>query len=176
MSQTDHFELFGLARGFEVDPQDLELRWKERAAAVHPDRFASASDAEKRVAMQWSAAINEAYRVLRDPLKRAQYLCELAGHPTENQSNTAMDIAFLGQQMQWRETLEQIQGDRDAAALGELVQEIEADRKRRQAQTAQLIDQQQWDEVITRLHEWMFVEKFLQEIISTQRALKTSNS
>lgn len=159
-----------------MDPQDLESRWKQRAAAVHPDRFANASDAEKRIAMQWSASINEAYRVLRDPLRRAQYLCELAGHPTENRPNVAMDMAFLGQQMQWRESLEDIRASGDLAALDALLHDIEADRAQRQSQTSELITRGQWDEVVRRLHEWMFVEKFLQEIVSTQRALRTSNS
>ncbi|UOD49279.1 Fe-S protein assembly co-chaperone HscB [Orrella daihaiensis] len=175
MSQADHFELFGLARGFEVDPLDLEQRWKERASAVHPDRFANASESEKRVAMQWSAAINEGYRVLRDPLRRAQYLCELAGHPVENQSSGAMDVVFLSQQMQWREMLEDIRASADADALKGLAADIEADRQRREADTAKLIAKQQWGEVVERLREWMFVEKFLEEIVSTQRALKTQN-
>ena len=165
-----------MARGFEVDLQDLESRWKQRAAAVHPDKFVNGSDAEKRIAMQWSATVNEAYRVLKDPLRRAQYLCELAGHPTENQPNVAMDMEFLGQQMQWRESLEDIRASQDSAALDELLTEIQSDRVQRQAQTGELITAQQWDEVVKRLHEWMFVEKFLQEIVSTQRALRTSNA
>ena len=163
--------MFGLSRGFEVDPQDLETRWKARAAAVHPDRFANASDAEKRVAMQWSARVNEAYRVLRDPLKRAQYLCELAGFPTENQVGVGMDMAFLGQQMQWRETLETLEDQSDSAALAELQQEILADRDTRVAQTAKLIEQGQWASVVQRLHEWMFIEKFLQELTTAQRKI-----
>ncbi len=152
----------------------LESRWKARAAAVHPDRFASASDAEKRVAMQWSASINEAYRVLRDPLKRAQYLCELAGHATENQPNVAMDAAFLVQQMQWREALEDIRSSKDVSALAQLSAEIEADRRHRQDQTARLIADERWGEVVKCLHEWMFVEKFLQEIQGARRALDQS--
>jgi len=160
-----------LARGFEVDPQDLESRWKSRAAAVHPDRFANASDAEKRVAMQWSARVNEAYRVLKDPLRRAQYLCELAGFPTENQPNVAMDMTFLSQQMQWRETLEELQARGDRDALGTLMHEIHADRDQRMAQTAELIEQGQWDSVVQRLHEWMFIDKFLQELTAAQRML-----
>lgn len=174
LNQADHFELLGLARGFEVNPQDLEARWKERAAAVHPDRFANSSDAEKRVAMQWSAAINEAYRVLRDPLRRAQYLCELAGHSTENQPNVGMDTAFLVQQMQWREALEDIRGAADQAALSRLAADIQADRQQREEQTGELIAQQNWEEVVKRLHEWMFVEKFLQEITSAQRTLRAT--
>ena len=174
MNQPDHFELFGLDRGFEVDPQNLEKLWKARAAAVHPDRFAGASDAEKRVAMQWSAQINEAYRVLRDPLGRAQYLIELAGLNVDPSSGGAMDVAFLGQQMQWREDLEDVRASGDARALSELKTAIEADRLARQTQTAKLIANAQWELALKSLREWMFVEKFLQEIASAQRALNTT--
>lgn len=159
-----------MARGFEVNPQDLESRWKTRAAAVHPDRFANASDAEKRVAMQWSAQVNEAYRVLKDPLKRAQYLCELAGFPTENQSNVPLDPMFLMQQMQWRETLEAFSDQGSPGALDDLAQEILSDRDARMSEVSQLIDQGKWEDVVKRLHEWMFIEKFLQELSGAQRA------
>jgi len=172
LSQADYFELLGLSRGFEVNPQDLEARWKDRASTVHPDRFAGASDAEKRVAMQWSARVNEAYRVLRDPLRRAQYLCELAGHQTENQPNSAMDMTFLVEQMQWREALADIQANQDRDALAALTSQIEQDRQARAGHTAQLIAESRWQEVVKSLHEWMFVEKFLQELTSAQRSLK----
>jgi molecular chaperone HscB len=56
--------------------------------------------------MQWSVRINEAYQRLKDPLKRAAYLCELAGAPVRAEDNTAMPAAFLMQQMEWREALE----------------------------------------------------------------------
>lgn len=174
MNQPDHFELLGLGRGFEIDSQSLERLWKSRAAAVHPDRFAGASDAEKRVAMQWSAQVNEAYRVLRDPLRRAQYLIELSGLNVDPSSGGAMDVAFLGQQMQWREDLEDVRVSGDAQALSQLKTAIEADRLARQTQTAKLISDAQWDLALKSLREWMFVEKFLQEIASAQRALNTT--
>ena len=157
-----------------MNTEDLEQRWKSRVAAVHPDRFAGASDAEKRVAMQWSASINEAYRVLRDPLKRAQYLCDLAGFQTKNLPGASMDMAFLVQQMQWREELERIRDSQDAKALTVLANQIEADRDNLQSNTATLIGAQQWDEVVKRLQEWMFVEKLLQEIKSVERAFHTT--
>ena len=138
---------------------------------MHPDRFANASDAEKRVAMQWSAQVNEAYRVLKDPLKRAQYLCELAGYPTENQPNVGLDPAFLMQQMQWRESLEEITSTNDLAALDALEQEIDADRDSRMAAVASLIEQSQWEDVVKRLHEWMFIDKFSQELVAARRTM-----
>ena len=174
LNQADYFELFDLARGFDIDAGDLDARWKARAAAVHPDRFVGVSEAQKRVAMQWSAQINEAYRVLRDPLRRAQYLCELAGHPVADQPNVGMDLAFLGQQMQWREELEDVRASADLDSLAVLKTAIEVDRQTRQTLTANLIAQGQWPDVLESLREWMFVEKFMQEIKSTERALNTT--
>ena len=95
MNATDHFTLFGLPRAFAIDPQVLEVAWKRVATAVHPDRFASGSAAEKRVALQWSTQANEAWRVLKDPLSRARYLCELGGVDLQTETNTAMAPEFL---------------------------------------------------------------------------------
>ncbi|WP_163768973.1 Fe-S protein assembly co-chaperone HscB, partial [Providencia stuartii] len=75
-------------------------------AEVHPDRFASEGAAAQRVAMQWAMRVNEGYQRLKDPLKRAAYLCELRGAPVQAENNTAMPPAFLMQQMAWREALD----------------------------------------------------------------------
>ena len=155
---------------FELDPAVLDAQWKARAAQVHPDRFASASAPEKRVAMQWSTRLNEAYRVLRDPLQRARYLCELAGQDVSEGASRTMNVTFLGQQMAWREQLEALEADKDASGLLELSNQVMADKGQRQAQMARLIEQQQWPEAVKCLHEWMFVEKFLQEIQMVKRA------
>jgi molecular chaperone HscB len=171
LNDSDYFELFGLARAFELDPVELESNWKQRIALVHPDRFAAENPAQKRVAMHWSAQLNEGYRVLRDPLRRAQYLCELAGHPCINQPGTSMEPAFLMQQIEWREALEQAQASGDRSGLEHIESEIAVKRRDQMAQTGQYIAQQQWIEAVKSLHEWMFVEKFLQELGSARRAL-----
>jgi molecular chaperone HscB len=77
--QSDDFELFGLPRKFAQERSQIDARWKELQREAHPDRFAAQGAAAQRVAMQWSVRINEAYQRLKDPLKRAAYLCELAG-------------------------------------------------------------------------------------------------
>ncbi|MGC7990846.1 Fe-S protein assembly co-chaperone HscB, partial [Salmonella enterica] len=87
---------------------------------AHPDKFAHASDAEKRVAMQWATRANEAYQTLKNPLKRARYLCELHGVDLQTESNTAMAPAFLMQQMEWRETLDDAKAGKDIDALEQL--------------------------------------------------------
>ena len=85
---------------------------------MHPDRFASGTAAERRVAMQWATRANEAYTTLRSPQRRAAYLVERAGVPINAETNTAMPPAFLMQQMEWREALDEVRGD--SAALDAL--------------------------------------------------------
>jgi molecular chaperone HscB len=70
----NHFELLGLPAQYAVDPARLEHGYRELQSQVHPDRFAAATEAERRVAMQWATRVNEAYRTLRNPLERARYL------------------------------------------------------------------------------------------------------
>lgn len=82
LHSTD-FELFGVPVQFAQDRAVLDARWKELQREAHPDKFAVQGAAAQRVAMQWSVRINEAYQRLRDPLKRASYLCELHGAPIQ---------------------------------------------------------------------------------------------
>uniref|UniRef100_UPI0032B262A3 Fe-S protein assembly co-chaperone HscB n=1 Tax=uncultured Aquincola sp. TaxID=886556 RepID=UPI0032B262A3 len=102
----DDFTLFGLPQRYALDRADLDQRWRELQAKVHPDRFAAEGGAAQRVAMQWSVRVNEAYGRLKNPLQRAAYLCELRGAPINAENNTAMPAAFLMQQMEWREALD----------------------------------------------------------------------
>jgi molecular chaperone HscB len=102
--QSTDFELFDVPRALRAG-RARAGRALEGALQreVHPDRFAAQGAAAQRVAAQWSARINEAYRRLKDPLRRAAYLCELRGAPIQAENNTAMPPAFLMQQMAWRE-------------------------------------------------------------------------
>src|SRR6218665_401178 len=107
--QSNDFELFAVPVQFAQDAQQLAERWKALQKQAHPDRFASQGAAAQRVAMQWSVRINEAYQRLKDPLKRAAYLCEMHDAPIRAEDNTAMPTAFLMEQMEWREALEDAQ-------------------------------------------------------------------
>ena len=127
--QSNDFELFGLTQQFAQDRAALDARWKDLQREAHPDKFAAQGDAAQRVAMQWSVRINEAYQRLRDPLKRAAYLCELAGSPVNAHSNTAMPAAFLMQQMQWREDLDEARSDAALGALRDNVDAAQRDRR-----------------------------------------------
>jgi molecular chaperone HscB len=120
----DHFELLGIPVRYAVDAARLERGYRDLQSQVHPDRFASATEAERRVAMQWATRANEAFRTLKDPLERARYLLQLKGYDTEEESNTAMPPDFLMQQMEWREAVADARSGSDAKELARLRDEI----------------------------------------------------
>ncbi|WP_250459891.1 Fe-S protein assembly co-chaperone HscB [Microbulbifer litoralis] len=123
MAQT-YFEIFGLKPGFEVDRRALAERYRELQREFHPDKYASKSDREQLLAMQYAAQINEAHTTLRDPVQRAAYLLKLAGVEVSPEQTTS-DAEFLMQQMMLRERLEDVRGEADpAAALDELADEV----------------------------------------------------
>jgi molecular chaperone HscB len=103
-----HFDLFDLPPTYAIDASKLDDAYRTVQAQVHPDRFAAAGDAQKRVAMQWATRANEGYQTLRDPLKRAIYMLSLRGVHADAENNTAMEPAFLMQQMEWRENIEEL--------------------------------------------------------------------
>ncbi len=165
----DDFTLFDLPRQFVQDRAVLDQRWKALQRQAHPDKFANQGEAAQRVAMQWSVRINEAYQRLKNPLQRAAYLCELAGFSVQAHSNTAMPAAFLMQQMEWREALE------DAGSLQELEtlwQTVQAAQKSSLNDCAQLLDVQgQPAAAVGVVRSLLFIEKLLQEIQTRLDAL-----
>lgn len=122
---TTHFELFGLPQSFTLDRAQLDARFRTLQGTVHPDRFAAASDLERRLSAQQAARINEGYQVLKDPLRRGRYLLELAGIRHDDEHRTTRDAAFLLQQMELREALGEVRAAADPfAALGDIMDRI----------------------------------------------------
>ncbi|RZJ12576.1 MAG: Fe-S protein assembly co-chaperone HscB [Rubrivivax sp.] len=163
MRLTDNdFQLFGLPQTQAQDRGAIDARWKALQAEVHPDRFTSEGVAAQRVAMQWAMRVNEGYQRLKDPLRRAAYLCELRGASVQAETNTAMPPAFLMQQMEWREALDDA---RDEAAL----EALDADALH--AETAALERARQLlDETgdapgaATQVRALMFIQRFRADI------------
>ena len=161
--QSSDFALFALPQQFAQDGQQLDAAWKRLQAQTHPDKFAADGAAAQRLAMQWSVRINEAYQRLKSPLKRAAYLCALAGVPIDAERNTTMPTDFLMQQMQWREALDE--AGRDEDALQALLDEARAWQSAALTRCAALIDQaQDYAGAAGVVRQLLFVEKFLQEV------------
>lgn len=160
----NHFDLFQLPARFEVDQDALDAAYREIQGRVHPDRFVNATDAEKRVAMQWATRANEAYQTLRNPQSRARYLCELNGVDLQTESNTAMAPAFLMQQMQWREELEDARAAKDVAALDRLEAQLRSERKNMLATVASQLDAGDFGAAAQGVRGLMFLDKFGDEV------------
>jgi molecular chaperone HscB len=160
--QANDFELFDVPVQFEQDRAQLDTRWKTLQREAHPDRFAADGAAAQRVAMQWSVRINEAYQRLKDPLKRAAYMCELLGAPVQAENNTAMPASFLMQQMEWRESLDDTDSAQGLEALADLVVD---EQRRVQQKLAHLLDEAKDPaQAVGQVRALMFIERFTQEV------------
>jgi len=166
---SDDFELFGIERRFALDRGALDTRWRALQAEVHPDRFASEGAAAQRIAMQWAVRVNEAYQRLKDPLKRAAYLCELNGAPIDAENNTAMPTGFLMQQLEWREGLDEARG---AARVEAIADEVRAHRNAALEGLQQTLDvARDFTAAAQQVRALMFVERFADDIDRRLEAL-----
>jgi molecular chaperone HscB len=159
--QANDFELFGLPMQFPLERSELDTRWKDLQRQAHPDRFASEGAAAQRVAMQWSVRINEAYQRLKDPVKRAAYLCELHGAPVNAENNTAMPSAFLMQQMAWREALEDTPTE---AAMNDLLDEVQARRQDVLNDMALALQGADYPQAVGQVRALMFIDRFADDV------------
>jgi molecular chaperone HscB len=121
----DYFALFGLPASYRFDPAELDAAYRKLQTEVHPDRFAAAGDDERRLALQSSSRVNEAYRALRSPLERAHYLLLLRGIDALAETDTALPTQFLEQQLECREAMAEAVARRDAGALTALQKSVE---------------------------------------------------
>jgi molecular chaperone HscB len=170
---ADHFTLFELKPAFRIDSARLDKRYREIQSQVHPDKFASAGDSERRLSLQWATRINEAYTTLKTPLLRAQYLLALAGHDVGADNNTAMPAEFLMEQMEWREAVVEARRAREQGDLEQLYHRVKQRMKKRYEELAELLDDQlDYAEAADRVRRLMFLEKLLLEIDDAMAALE----
>ncbi len=165
----NHFELFGLPPAYALDLAHLDRAYRDIQSKVHPDRFAHAGDAERRASMQMTMQVNEAYRTLKSPVRRASYLLELNGVDTGFETNTAMPPEFLMEQMELREKLEET---RDAASLAVIEKDVLNKKKKIETQVADCIDaKRDFESAKDLVRKLMFLEKFGDEIDAAYETL-----
>jgi molecular chaperone HscB len=169
----NHFELFELAPGYALDMAALESAYRDIQTRVHPDRFAHAGDAERRASMQWTTRVNEAYRTLKSPVRRAKYLLELNGVDVAFETNTSMPADFLMKQMELREALEQAGRAKDAAALDALRAALRAETLAMERALAEAIDERRdYAGAAGLVRKLMFLDKLDAEIDLAYEALE----
>jgi molecular chaperone HscB len=161
---SSDFELFGLPQRFAQERSEIDSRWKDLQREAHPDRFAGQGASAQRAALQWSVRINEAYQRLKDPLRRASYLCELLGAPINAENNTAMPPEFLVEQMEWREALDEAGTEEE---LDELSERVLQRRREMLGSIQQLLDLEgDAPAAAQQVRALMFIERFAGDVES----------
>jgi len=161
----NHFELFGLPERFRFDPAVLDRAYHALQGEVHPDRHAAGNATEQRIALQSSARVNEAYRALKDPVARAQYLLSLHGVDAFDETNTALPFAFLERQLERREIAETAMADSDARALEAVLSDVRAEAGELEQRVSSLLDvDAAWDAARVTVRELRFLAKLAADI------------
>jgi len=166
------FALFNLPVTFQVDSALLNERYLALQKSLHPDNFSAASAQEQRLAMQKSAEINDALRILKDPIARADSIIALNTGERENlEEKSNKDIGFLMQQMEWRETLENIENRKDTNELTAFTKEIDQIRHAILSELSTALAEQQWDIARAITDKLRFIKKLQAEIERVEETL-----
>lgn len=166
------FALFDLPVAFQVDSALLNERYLALQKSLHPDNFSAASAQEQRLAIQKSAEINDALRILKDPITRADSIIAINTGETENpEEKSNNDIDFLMQQMEWRETLENIENRQDTDELTAFTQEINQIRHAILSELSTALTEQQWDIARAITDKLRFIKKLQAEIERVEETL-----
>lgn len=164
----NYFEIFGLPETFDVDTAAIKHRYLDLQQQLHPDRYASATDQEKRISVQMTALINEAFQTLKDPLRRGRYLLQLKGIDTDEEIDTTMDAGFLMQQMELRESLDSAcESDNPSSELDALAKQVSVAIDERTNRLRGCLSQQgdaALKEARNTVRELQFLEKLVHEI------------
>ena len=127
-----HFELFGLPPSFPIDLAALEKQYRALSLQCHPDRVARDADArERRLALERTTALNDAFQVLKDPVRRAFYLLKLAGVDLDREdlgTQKDMPLEFLEEVIDRREALSEAKAAKDLTRVRALAEAVAAEQ------------------------------------------------
>ena len=155
----DYFTLFGLPAQYPIDLQALTIRFQDLQRQYHPDKFASGTQAEQLAAVSQSATINQAWQTLRHPLARAEYLLSLHGFDLASEQHTVRDTAFLMEQLELREELDEIGQAKDDARLEGFIKRVKALFDTRQQLMVDQLHNESWEAAADTVRKLRFLDK-----------------
>ncbi len=169
---ADPFETLGVEPSFDLDPGALEKRHRDLSRALHPDRYAGRPAAERRQALGRAIEVNEAWRQLRDPIRRAEALLARSGVPVGDGAEPKADPELLMEMMEQREALADARRSRDQAALEKLSDGI----REREARVLVKLDagfksHAAGDDLLRQLGELRYYRRFLDEAAAIEDEL-----
>ncbi|KOR29734.1 hypothetical protein TI04_07910 [Achromatium sp. WMS2] len=171
----NYFQLFELPEIFDIDQTILTQRYLNLQQAIHPDKYANASDQERRLAVQQSGLLNEALRILKHPVTRANYLLSIRGIAMDIQQNTINDHEFLLQQMQLQEDLTEITTQSDPyPAIAELKAKTRQQIDKWIKVFKQTIDQGELLAARDAVYKLEFLQRFMNSVDHCEQRLDES--
>jgi molecular chaperone HscB len=162
----DPFAALGIPRSYDVDLTSVEKVHRELSRALHPDRFAAGAPSERRAALAKAVEVNEAWQVVRDPIRRAEALLRLGGAPSGEASDSgpAADPAFLMDMLEQREALADARRAEDASAVRAMAANIENQaRDAERALSRGFARGEEVGKLARMLGELKFYRRFLEE-------------
>jgi molecular chaperone HscB len=167
----DPFATLGIPRKFDVDLAAVEKTHRELSRALHPDRFVGAMASERRAALDKAVEANEAWRIVRDPIRRAEALLALSGaRPGEGQEPKA-DPGFLMEMMEQREALAEARQARDLAAVKRMAEAVEARAREAQVVLAEGFARGEAASLVGKVSELKYYRRFLDEVSAIEDEL-----
>lgn len=159
----DYFTLFGLTPSYAINSEQLTQCFQSLQRQYHPDRFATCTEQEKLQSIQQAANINVAYQALRHPLRRAEYMLLLQGFDINNEQHTMHDTAFLMEQLELREELDNIENSADAAdLLVNFMARVKEMQLERSTLMVSQLDSEQWEQAADTVRKLRFLDKLQQ--------------
>ncbi|MCI5764293.1 Fe-S protein assembly co-chaperone HscB [Actinobacillus porcinus] len=159
------FTLFDLPVDFQLNNDLLSSRYLSLQKSLHPDNFAHCSPQEQRLAMQKSAEINDALQVLKDPISRADAIIAIhTGEQKDLEQTRHHDMAFLMQQMEWRERLEEIEQAQDLTQLMDFSAEVETTEREFLTEISTALSAQNWQDASQLVDNLRFIRKLTENI------------
>lgn len=162
---ADYFEILGIPRGFRLDETALEARYRELSRLLHPDRHAARSATERRLALEKMIEVNDAYRALRDPLRRAAYLLSLRGYDLgESNGSKYLPPDFLMEVMETREAFDEARAAKDTERVSRLKAQTREERAEALAALEAAFDDQNDSEAAAQVSIMRYLDRFLSDI------------
>jgi molecular chaperone HscB len=160
----DPFATLGIARSYDLDLPELEKTYRQLSRALHPDRHSSTTPGEKREALTRAVEVNEAWRIVRDPIQRAEALLSLAGVPVGEEREFVRDLEFLEEMLEQREALAQARRCSDRCAVESLAETVRARSTEAERQLSRGLAAGATPPLAGTLGKMRFYRRFLDEV------------
>ena len=167
----DPFLTLGIARSFDVDLPAAEKTHRELSRALHPDRFVNAGASERRAALSKAVEVNEAWRIVRDPIRRAEALLDLAGVPLAEGKEPEPDAEFLMNMLELREALAEAKAEHDLDAVRRMATTIAARTKAVEIVLSEGFRRGDAPSLVEKVGELRFYRRFLDEVSAIEDEL-----